>query len=463
MAKKLWGGRFKKKLDKGILEFTKSISFDRRLAIYDIAGSIAHAKMLGHCNIISKKESTLLARGLKSIQHALSKNIIKIEEKEEDIHTAITNLLYKKVGKVADKLHTARSRNDQIALDLRMYCKDEIKAISSKIKKLQICFLSGAKKFKNSPTMPSYTHLKNAQCILLSHQLLAYIEMLERDKARLVDALIRVDVLPLGSVAHRGSTLGIDRAFVAKQLGFSKVSDNSIDSVSDRDFVLEILSNLAIISMHLSRIAEDFIIWSSDEFGFIEGDDAHYTGSSMMPNKKNPDPLELIRGYSGVIYGDLVSVLVMMKGLPLTYNRDMQLDKPSLFEAADKIKEMLETLAKVLYGIKVNKQKMIKASSENEYIFAADISEYLVKQGYSNREAHDIAGKIVRSSLDRGMKIKEMKDSELKKFSHKLNKNVITKLLDPLKSVASVRSYGGTSPREVSRQINRWKARLEDA
>jgi argininosuccinate lyase len=462
MAKKLWGARFKKEIDPDILDFTKSISYDKKLAAYDIEGSIAHAKMLGKCNIITKKESALLVKGLKSIEKKLASKKIKIDEIEvEDIHTAVTNLLYKEVGKVAGKVHAARSRNDQIALDVRMYCKEEIRKTINKIKDLQICFLGGAKKFKTSVTMPSYTHLRNAQCILLSHQLLAYIEMLERDKQRLADSFKRVDIMPLGSVAHRGTTLNIDRFYVAKLLEFSKVSDNSIDSVSDRDFVIEIVSCLAILSMHLSRIAEDFIIWSSDEFHFVEGDDAHYTGSSMMPNKKNPDPFELIRGFSGKIYGDLLSVLVMMKGLPLTYNRDMQLDKPPLFESVEKIQEMLSILTKVLYGIEVKKEKMIKASKDNEYIYAADITEYLVGRGYSNRDAHDICGKIIRDSIDTGEKISDMKDSKLKKLCKELNRGIIKVLLNPLASVNRVKSYGGTSPKSVKLQIANWERKLK--
>lgn len=457
MAKKMWGGRFKIKTDPEIEDFTSSISYDKRLAHYDIKGSIAHAQMLGKCNIISKRESLLLAEGLRSLGKGIDK--IKLDEKSEDIHTAITNLLRKKVGRVADKLHTARSRNDQVALDMRMYCKDELKEIMSRIRDLQICFLKGAKKFRKSTTMPSYTHLKNAQCVLFSHQLLAYIEMLQRDKNRLMDARKRVDLMPLGSVANRGSTLSIDRFYIAKCLGFSKVSDNSIDSVSDRDFVIEILSDLAILSMHLSRVAEDFIIFSSDEFGFVEGNDAHYTGSSILPQKKNPDPLELIRGYCGKICGDLISVLVMMKGLPLIYNRDMQLDKPPLFESVEIIKKMLPVLEKVLYGIKIQESRLKKASM-NQFIFAADISEYLVGKGYSSQDAHTIVGKLVLYSLDKNKLIKDMSNNELKNFAPELTNGLIRKLINPMESVNRIKSYGGTNPKSVERQITNWERKL---
>lgn len=414
--------------------------------------------MLGKCKIISKKDSSSLVKGLTAIKKALPK--VKIDQKQEDIHTAVTNLLRIKVGKVADKLHAARSRNDQVILDVRMYSKDAIKQTIGKIKDLQACFLKGAKKFKKSTTIPTYTHLKSAQCVLLSHQLLAYIEMLERDKERLNEVYKRVDVLPLGSVANRGSTLPIDRFYVAKLLGFSKVSDNSMDSVSDRDFIIEILSNLSILSMHLSRIAEDFILWSSDEFGFIEGDDAHYTGSSMMPHKKNPDPFELVRGYTGKIYGDLISVLVMMKALPLTYNRDMQLDKLPLFSSLEVVGKMLVALKKVLYGVKINDDRLAIASY-NDLIFAADISEYLVTQGYSNLDAHTITGRLILYSQENKTCLKNISSKELKKLSPKLNTKIMKDLLDPMRSIKRVKSYGGTSPKSVDSQINKWVKKLK--
>jgi len=453
----MWGGRFTKDLDEDILKFSSSISYDKELLVYDIIGSIAHAKMLGRCKIIPAQDSVLLVKGLQTLKQKYKR--IKLDEKGyEDVHHAVTELLRKEVGDVADKLHVARSRNDQVVLDVRMYCKDAIKTVSEKIKALQICFLTGAKKFGTKTTMPSYTHLKEAQCILLSHQLLAYIEMLERDKERLSDAFRRVDVLPLGSVAHRGTRHDIDRSYVAKLLGFSKVSGNSIDAVSDRDFVIEILSALSILSMHLSRIAEDFIIWSSDEFGFVEGSDAHYTGSSMMPHKKNPDPFELVRGYCGKVYGDLVSVLTMMKGLPLIYDRDMQLDKPALFDAIGIVKDSLTALVKVLDGIKVDEKKLEEASKK-EFLFAADISEFLAStKRYSNLKAHEIAGKIVLESLKTGKSIKEL---DCTKFAPELNPKKVKRLLDPMESVKSVRSFGGTSPGSVKKQIDSWQKRLK--
>jgi len=458
MVKKLWGGRFRKEMDREIFDFTKSISFDKRLAIYDIEGSIAHAKMLGKCRIISTKEKENIVKGLKKIR----KNIAKLAlEENEDIHTAVINLLRKEIGNLADKLHIGRSRNDQVVLDLRLYCKDEIKEIIKRIRKLQICLLEKAKELKDV-TIPFYTHLKNAQCILFAHQILAYLQMLERDKERLNDSLKRIDVLPLGSGAGRGSTLFLDRFFLAKELGFSRVSENSIDSVSDRDFVIELLSDLANLSMHLSRISEDFIIFSTDEFGFVEGDDRHFTGSSMLPHKKNPDPLELIRGYCGKIYGNLISVLVMMKGLPLTYNRDMQLDKPPLFDSIDIVKDSLSVLGKVISKLKLNRENLKKASSY-EFLFASDIAEFLVTKGYSWQKAHSSVGRLVLFSLEKRKNIKDMTDHEIKKIIPELDRALLLDLLDPFKSVRRIKTYGGSSPESVNKQIRDWEKRLDYA
>ncbi|MCM8779153.1 MAG: argininosuccinate lyase [Candidatus Omnitrophica bacterium] len=451
MGKKLWGGRFKKPMDRDILDFTKSISFDKRLAPYDIEGSIAYAQMLGKCKIISKKEKDLLVKGLRSLKERIGRIPL---ENNEDIHTAVINLLRKEIGKTADKLHLGRSRNDQVVLDLRLYCKDEVKQVIEKIKKLQRSLWERAKDWRGL-TIPFYTHLKNAQFILFAHQFLAYIGMLERDKGRLGDVFKRMDIMPLGSGAGRGSGLPLDRFYLAKKLNFSQVSENSLDSVSDRDFVIEFLSTLAILSMHLSRISEDFILFCSDEFGFIEGDDSHFTGSSILPHKKNPDPLELIRGYTGKMYGNLISVLVMMKGLPLSYNRDMQLDKPPLFDSLDIIKDSLNILEKIVSKLKVNKENLKRASS-NEFIFATDIAEFLVTQGYSWQEAHNLTGKLVLESIRKKKPLKEMSDKELKKIIPELTQELILDFLDPLKSVRRIKTYGGSGPESVENQIKHW-------
>ncbi|MGD9014644.1 MAG: argininosuccinate lyase [Candidatus Omnitrophota bacterium] len=464
MAKKLWGGRFNKKTDPLVEDFTSSISYDKRLALYDIKGSIAHARMLGKCNIITKKESALLVKGLRSIEKKLDK--INIDKKAEDIHTAITNLLHKEVGKVADKLHTARSRNDQVVLDVKMYCKEVIDSLAHLVTSLQRVIIKFAdKNFK--VIIPAYTHLQVAQCVLLGHHLLAYVEMLERDKQRLFDTKKRTDLMPLGSCALSGTGLRINREQVKKELGFSKLTPNSIDAISDRDFIIELLSNLAIISVHLSRIAEDLILWSTREFNFIDIDFSFCTGSSIMPHKKNPDVLELIRASVGKIHGDLSSVLILMKGLPLSYNRDLQLDKPPLFNGVKTISDILKIFVELFKNIKLNKQA-IAEKIKDESLFSVDIVEILVKKGHSYRQAHDITGRVVREVLDNRddneHNIFDLTLKEWKRYSDKLKSErdikEIRSVLNAWASVSRKTSYGGTSPKLVRRQIQRWNKRL---
>jgi argininosuccinate lyase len=460
MAKKLWGARFKKKINPLVEEFTSSLSYDKRLAIYDLKGSIAHAKMLGKCKIITRKESALLVKGLRSLQRKISK--INIDKTNEDIHTAIMNLLKKEIGGVSDKLHTARSRNDQIVLDMKMYCKDAVDELVNLIKSLQKSIIRFAdKNFKI--IIPAYTHLQAAQCVLLSHHLLAYVEMLERDKERLFDTKKRADYMPLGSCALSGTGLRIDREYVRKQLRFSKITENSIDSVSDRDFIIELLSDLAIISVHLSRIAEDLILWSTREFNFVDIDFSFCTGSSIMPHKKNPDVLELIRASVGKIHGDLSSVLILMKGIPLSYNRDLQLDKPPMFNGVDTIKDILRIFTELFSNIKLNKKEIAK-KIEDESLFSVDIVEYLIQKGLSYRQAHDITGRIVKDTLDKGKKIASLELGDFKKYTDKIksDKDIrqIRKILVAWESVRRKASYGGTSPQRVRRQINKWVRRL---
>ncbi len=455
MAKKLWGGRFKKKTDPLVEEFTSSISYDRKLAPYDIRGSIAHAKMLGRCGIITKKESALLVKGLRSIEKKINK--LKIDAKSEDIHTAITNLLRKEIGKTADKLHTARSRNDQVVLDVRMYCKDKIAGLINLIASLQKAIIKFADKNSNI-IVPAYTHLQIAQCVLLSHHFLAYVEMLQRDKERLSDTKTRTDCMPLGSCALSGTGLNIDREYVKKELGFSKLTENSIDAISDRDFIIELLSNLAIISVHLSRIAEDLILWSTREFSFIDIDFSFCTGSSIMPHKKNPDVLELIRASVGKVHGDLSSVLILMKGLPLSYNRDLQLDKPPLFNGIETIRSTLEIFIGLFKNITLNR-KVIAEKLEEESLFSVDIVEYLIKKGLSYRQAHDITGRMVSDTLDKGKKISDLSLKDLKKYSDKFDSK-IKSILNAWASVSRKTSYGGTAPKMVRRQIDKWNKRL---
>ncbi len=454
---KLWGTRFSKKTSALTDRFTSSISFDKRLAKCDIIGSIAHANMLGKKKIIPLKEAKLIVKGLKSILKDVESNKFKFDLTSEDVHSNIQDVLVKKIGKAGHKLHTARSRNDQIALDIRMYIIGEIKTINQFIALLQKAVLNFAEKnFK--VIMPGYTHLQVAQCILLAHHLLAYIEALERDKQRLIDAEKRINQMPLGSGAMSGTGLPIDREYVKKQLGFKKITDNSIDSVSDRDFIIETLADLAILSVHLSRMAEDLILWSTKEFNFIEIDFSFCTGSSIMPHKKNPDVLELIRGSVGKVHGDLSSVLMLMKGLPTSYNRDLQLDKPPLFNAVDTIKDILEIFVQLFKNIKLNKN-LIASRIMDESLFSVDIVEYLIKKGLSYREAHDVVGRMVKGCLDKGRNISDLSIDELKKYSPKLGIDV-RDILNAWASVNLKTSYGGTNSKLVKKQLNVWKERL---
>ncbi|MDD2680081.1 MAG: argininosuccinate lyase [Candidatus Omnitrophica bacterium] len=458
MAKKLWGTRFGKKTSSLTDKFTSSIAFDKRLALYDVLGSIAHAKMLGKQGIVPKPDAALMVKGLNVIMRDLKSGKFKFDLSAEDIHSNIQEALFKKIGQAAFKLHTARSRNDQIALDVKMYIKDEIDNLAGFIAELQKAILKLAQK-NSKVIIPGYTHLQVAQCVLLAHHLLAYIEGLERDKQRLQDAKNRLDTLPLGACAFSGTGLAIDRNFVAKKLGFKNVTANSIDSVSDRDFIIEALADLAILSVHLSRMAEDLILWSTKEFSFIDIDFSFCTGSSIMPHKKNPDILELIRGSVGKIQGDLSSVLILMKGLPSSYNRDLQLDKPPLFDAVDTVKDILEIFIALFENVAVKKEEIAGRLSD-ESLFSVDIVEYLIKKGVSYREAHDIVGKMVRDCLDKGKKISGLSSFELKKYSAKLEPDV-KKILNAWVSVNLKQSFGGTSPKLVVGQMHKWQQRLK--
>jgi len=447
---KMWGGRFNKKTNPLVEEFTRSIQFDKKLAEYDCIGSIAHAKMLGKCNIIAKKDAARIVSGLNSILSQIKKGLFKIDYSVEDIHTLIQNALDKKIGKSAGMLHTARSRNDQVSLDIRMYCKKEISSIIGLINGLKSS-IKGFSKKNMDVIVPGFTHLQNAQPVLLSHQMLAYCQMLGRDIDRLNGSKMRIDVLPLGSCAISGTSLAIDRNFVAKELGFSKVSSNSMDAVSDRDFVIEIISSLAILGMHLSRLSEDIIIWNSQGYGLVDIGDEFSTGSSMMPQKKNPDVLELVRGKCGTLYGSLVEIMTVMKGLPLTYNRDMQLDKEPLFKSIDVAQSSLKILTELFKNLKVNEGRASELL-QDESIYATDIMEYLVKKGVPLKDSHDIVGKIVAYALERKLKLSEVPLRDLRFFSSKFNKDVYG-LLDAKKSVNLKNSFGGTSPKQVRKQL----------
>ncbi len=458
MAKKLWGTRFSKKTHALTDKFTSSIAFDQRLAKYDILGSIAHAKMLGKQKIIPLKESQQIIKGLNSILKDVISSKFKFDPSAEDIHSNIQELLTKKIGEPAHKLHTARSRNDQVALDIKMYLKSEIDDLVEFVNQLQKSILKLAKS-NSKVIIPGYTHLQIAQPVLLSHYLLSYIEGLERDKERIQDAKKRIDAMPLGACAFSGTGLPIDREFVRKELGFKNLTANSIDSVSDRDFILEVLASLTILSVHLSRIAEDLILWSTKEFNFIDIDFSFCTGSSIMPHKKNPDILELIRGSVGKIHGDLSSVMILMKGLPSSYNRDLQLDKPPLFDAVDTIKDILEIFVALFQNIVIEKEA-IANKIKDEALFSVDIVEYLIKKGISYRKAHDIVGSMVRDCLDKGKTIFGLSQIELKKYSPKLDKDV-NKILNAWASVSQKTSFGGTAPKLVYKQLANWQRKLK--
>ncbi|MBL7196639.1 MAG: argininosuccinate lyase [Candidatus Omnitrophica bacterium] len=449
MAKKLWGGRFSKKTDPLVEKFTSSIDVDKELALYDVIGSIFHAAVLKEAGLISQKEYSKINKGLKEIRQSIVSGNFKIDVNSEDIHSDIQNKLERKAGSAALKLHTARSRNDQIVFDIKFYCKEACINVCDLIEKLVKSISYFAEKYKNI-NIPGYTHLQHAQPISLVNYFSAYNEMLFRDSERIL-ALNNKIKISLGSGALAGTVIDASKYNKAIKKACKKLGnalgiklnvasvDNSIDNVSDRDFVIEALNTLAIIGMHLSRLAEDLIIWSTAEFGFIELDDAFCTGSSLMPQKKNPDVLELIRGNTGKLYGNLTSALVMMKGLPLSYNRDMQLDKEPLFSSFKIVKVELVILSKLIPKIKINKEKINK-QLQDESLYATDLAHYLVTKGVSFSQAHKIMGNLVRFSLDKKIKIKEMTDEQLKKFTKYLNQNIIKKLMDPVYSVKSKKS-----------------------
>jgi argininosuccinate lyase len=456
--KKAWSGRFKEKTSDIVEHFTESISFDNRLWMYDIEGSIAHARMLGKQGIISQDDSEKIVKGLKEIAKEIENGKFRFREDLEDIHMNIESALIKKIGDTGGKLHTARSRNDQVALDLRLYLREESKEILSLIRKFQEILLSIATKHISS-LMPGYTHLQRAQPVLLPHHILAYVEMLERDKERFNDTLKRINILPLGSSAIAGTTLPIDRVYVARLLGFDDISQNSIDAVSDRDFSIEFLSDAAILIMHLSRLAEELVLWSTDEFGFIELPEAFTTGSSAMPQKKNPDVAELVRAKAGRIYGNLFSLLTIMKGLPLSYNRDLQEDKKPIFDTVDTVKSCLHILNEMLPGIKFNTERIYKTAVEG-YSTATDIAEYLVKKGLPFRKAHELTGRIVLYCISKKKKLEELTLKELNKFSPLISYDVYP-VMEPEKSVKGKKSTGSTSPDEVRKQIKRLRKKVK--
>ena len=447
---KPWGGRFTAATNELVEEFTASIPYDWRLYPYDIAGSMVHAAMLGRQGIIPKREADRIIRGLEEILKEIVAGAFEFSVELEDIHMNIENRLIEKIGPTGGKLHTARSRNDQVALDIRMFLRDEIAEIHELLTALQAVIVHLAERYSDV-VLPGYTHLQRAQPVLLGHHLLAYYEMLERDRGRLEDCFRRVNVMPLGAGALAGTVLPIDRKFVAKQLGFSGVCENSMDAVSDRDFAIEFVAACAQIMMHLSRLSEELVIWSSSEFGFITISDAFTTGSSIMPQKKNPDVAELTRGKTGRVYGNLMALLTLMKGLPLAYNRDMQEDKEPIFGAAETVTLSLSVFIEMLKGVSIHKDTMRKAA-EDGFITATDLADYLVRKGMPFRKAHEVVGRAVLRATELGCGLVDMPIGEYTKLSPLIQEDVY----DALSVDASVRrrtSYGGTAPANLRKRL----------
>lgn len=456
-SKKAWGGRFRLPLSKSAELFSSSIHYDVRLYKQDIVQSIAYARTLQKAKVLTVAECKKIIQGLEDIMRKIASGKAELKIENEDIHMNIERMLIEKVGEIGKKLHTGRSRNDQVSTDLRMYLKWEITETVLQINKLQTTLVDLAEE-NISIIMPGYTHLQRAQPILFSHHMLAYFEMLKRDKERLRETYTRTDVLPLGSGALSGTNFELDRNLIAKELGFARISDNSMDAVSDRDFVVDYLSSAALCSMHLSRLAEELIIWSSYEFDFVELSDAYTTGSSLMPQKKNPDMAEIIRGKSGRVYGNLVSMLTILKGLPLAYNRDLQEDKEALFDSIDSLKACLGIMSEMLKTMKVNKDIMMKAAQKG-FLTATDLVYYLVRKGESFRSAHEIVGKIVCYCEESNMDLGYVSLSQLKEFSDKFSYDV-TRYLTTESSVSTKDIHGGTAPNQVKEAIKRARTYL---
>ncbi len=445
----LWGGRFKEGTDKLVRKFTSSIEVDKKLYKYDIEGSIAHTKMLSRCGIIEKKEKEKIIETLREIEKDIKSGKVNLIGKE-DVHMTIEEELIKRIGDTGKKLHSARSRNDQIALDERLYLRDKIKELSKLTCRFQEVLLEMAEK-NQEIIIPGFTHLQYAQPLLLAHHLLAYFWMFQRDKERFGDVYKRVNIMPLGSGALAGTSLPIDRKYVARLLGFPDISPNSMDAISDRDYIIEFLSSLSILMMHFSRLSEEIVLFSSPLFSFIEIRDAFSTGSSIMPQKKNPDVVELIRGKTGRIYGNLFSLLTIMKALPLSYNRDMQEDKKPLFESIEIAEGSLKICIQLLKNIKINKDRMRK-EAEKGFFAATDLTDYLVKKRIPFREAHRIVGEIVKYCLKKGENFKSLTLKEYQSFSSLFKEDIFDRL-DLEECVFSKESTGGTGKKAIKEQI----------
>lgn len=462
---KLWGGRFQKNTDQLVEDFHSSISFDSRLYRQDILGSIAHARMLGEEGIIPAGEAGQIMAGLEMILKEAEAGSIEFSQEAEDIHMNIETLLIKKIGPVGKKLHTGRSRNDQVALDTRMYLKEEIQKTQSLLHQLIKTLVELAEN-NSAAVMPGFTHLQVAQPVTLGHHLLAYVEMFKRDYSRLEDCFKRTDVLPLGSGALAGTTYPLNRRKVARELGFAEISANSMDSVSDRDYIIEFLSAASLIMVHLSRFCEEIILWANQEFAFVVLDDAYSTGSSIMPQKKNPDVAELIRGKAGRVFGDLLSLLTVMKGLPLAYNKDMQEDKEALFDGIDTVQKCLLVFTPMVASMTFRKEKM-QISAQKGFSNATDLADYLVNKGLPFRDAHHVVGRLVSYCIENNQNLENLPLEKLRELIHGCSQEINVKIDEDvyealkLETVVGRRkTYGGTAPVRVNEAVQAARAWL---
>lgn len=450
----MWDGRFEKKIDSRTNDFNSSIKFDHKMYKHDIKGSMAHAKMLSKQGIIGEDDKEKILKGLEEILEDIESGNLKLDPNAEDIHMFVEAELTKRIGQSGKKLHTARSRNDQVALDIKMYLKDAILEIQKELKELIATFVEKAE--ENTKTiMPGYTHLQRAQPVTFGHHLMAYVEMFLRDEERLSQTYNRMDVSPIGSCALAGTTYNLDREYEAKELGFASITNNSLDGVSDRDYVIELLSDISMIMMHLSRISEEIVMWSSWEFKFVELDDAFATGSSIMPQKKNPDITELIRGKTGRVYGDLMAMLTVMKGTPLAYNKDMQEDKEAIFDALDTVNLCITTLNPLVKTMTVLKDNMKKAAAKG-FINATDCADYLVEKGIPFRDAYKITGSLVKYCIKNDTTLENLKLEEFKEYSDKFEEDVY-EAIDLINCVNKRNVVGGPAAEQVMKQIERVK------
>ncbi|MBQ1433455.1 MAG: argininosuccinate lyase [Ruminococcus sp.] len=457
MAGKMWAGRFTKEVDERVNDFNSSISFDARMYRQDIEGSIAHATMLGECGIIDINESKKIIEGLKGILADIDSGKLQFDPTAEDVHMFVEAELTSRLGDTGKRLHTARSRNDQVALDIRMNLKVEADEIIALVKELEKTILNMAEKHLDT-VMPGYTHMQRAQPITFAHHLMAYANMLLRDLGRLEDCKKRLNIMPLGSGALASTTYPINRQRVCDLLGFDEITQNSLDGVSDRDFCIELTSAISVLMMHLSRFSEEIIMWCSWEFKFIELDDAYATGSSIMPQKKNPDVTELIRGKTGRVYGDLNTLLVMMKGIPLAYNKDMQEDKEAVFDAVDTVKLCLKTFIPMLDTMTVLKENMRNAAAKG-FINATDCADYLVKKGMPFRDAYKITGTLVHTCIEKGCTLETLPLDEYKKLTENFDEDVYD-VISLETCVMQRKAAGGPAPESVKAQINYVREKL---